>query len=240
MADLESLPNHGDAAAFAAHALSNYLAVIGTTIDLVQLRLGRKTDPQIRVWLDGLQHATALMGRTVSQLLDVPGTDAKLRLEAIEVPAVLQRLAYYYGRLGAPKGISIVTPPDREYPRVWTDRVIMGAVLDNLFSNAVKFSPPNTTISIEVRLEPEHVVFGVRDHGPGLSVGDQARLFQRGVVLTPKPTGGEPSAGYGLAVAKQLCERLGVDLWCESVEGHGATFCVRLPVFADQQHAHGS
>ena len=79
------------------------------------------------------------------------------------------------------------------------------------------------------------VVCSVRDEGPGLSQEDQAKLFQRGVQLSSVPTGGEPSSGYGLAVAKELIDKLGGDLWCESTLGTGARFSFRLPVFQEKQ-----
>ena len=56
--------------------------------------------------------------------------------------------------------------------------------------------------------EPAHLICTVQDEGPGLSVEEQHRLFQRGVRLSPVPTGGEPSSGYGLAVAKEIIEKL--------------------------------
>lgn len=125
-----------------------------------------------------------------------------------------------------------------DVPSVWTDRVATAAALDNLFSNAVKYSPPGKRIWVEVVAQQNEVVCSVRDEGPGLSQEDQAKLFQRGITLTPKPTGGEPSAGYGLAVAKQLIEKVGGTIWCESVLGKGACFSFRLPQY--QEHVHGS
>ena len=78
----------------------------------------------------------------------------------------------------------------------------------------------------------------VRDSGPGLSPEDQAQLFRRGVRLTPTPTGGEPSSGYGLAVAKELVDALGGHIWCESAVGQGSCFAFRLP--ADRDTAPGA
>src|SRR5262249_33728811 len=78
-------------------------------------------------------------------------------------------------------------------------------------------------------VEQTGVVCSVLDEGPGLSPEDQARLFQRGVRLTPQPTGGETSAGYGLAVAADLIGKLGGAIWCESILGRGAWFAFRLP-----------
>lgn len=73
----------------------------------------------------------------------------------------------------------------------------------------------------------------MQDQGPGLSLEDQARLFQRGVRLSPLPTEGEPSFGYGLAVAKDLTERLDGRIWCESTLGQGASFSLRLPSYRE-------
>jgi signal transduction histidine kinase len=70
----------------------------------------------------------------------------------------------------------------------------------------------------------------VRDEGPGLTDDDRSKLFQRGVRLSAQPTAGEPSAGYGLAVAKELADKLGGHLWCESAPGRGAVFGLRLPI----------
>jgi signal transduction histidine kinase len=70
-------------------------------------------------------------------------------------------------------------------------------------------------------------------HRPGLGPEDRARLFQRGVRLSAQPTGGEPSTGYGLAVAKDLVGQLGGEIWCDSQPGQGACFSVRLPVWRE-------
>jgi signal transduction histidine kinase len=58
-------------------------------------------------------------------------------------------------------------------------------------------------------------------------------LFQKGVRLTPTPTGGEPSTGYGLAVARHLIEKLDGAIWCESTLGQGCCFSFRLPAFEE-------
>jgi signal transduction histidine kinase len=103
-------------------------------------------------------------------------------------------------------------------------------VLDNLVTNAIKYSPPGKRIWLRVTREPGAVVCSIQDEGPGLSPEDQARLFQRGVRLSAVPTGGESSTGYGLAVADELITRLGGTIWCDSILGHGACFSFRLPV----------
>ena len=109
-------------------------------------------------------------------------------------------------------------------------------MLENLLSNAVKYSPSGKRIWVQLSAELDGVVCSVRDEGPGLSDEDQAKLFHRGAQLTPKPTGGESSTGYGFAVAKELIESLGGTIWCESVLGQGSCFSFRLPRYQEQLH----
>jgi two-component system, sensor histidine kinase LadS len=242
LAELEKVPAFDPGSvAFVAHALNNFLAVIGGTVELITMHLGDNATAQVRVWLEGVQHATDLMGRTVSQLVHAsPTSGAQLRLEKVDLPLLVQRACTYFQRVADRKTIRIVADPAAGVPPVWTDRVVVAAVLDNLMSNAIKYSPPGKEVRVQVRGEEGWGVCEVRDEGPGLSPADQARLFQRGVRLTPLPTGGEPSTGYGLAVAKELVERLGGTIWCDSVLGQGCCFAFRLPAYQEPAPGPGS
>ena len=238
LAGLEKMPAFdASSVAFAAHGLNNYLTVTGAVVDLILLRLADHPDAELRTWLDGLQHANNLMAGIVAQLMHSAGTtQASLRLERFDLPTMVQRACSYYERVAERKSIRLAVGSPIDVPPVWGDRVLVAAVLDNLLSNAVKYSPPNTKIGVLLREEMGWVVCSVQDEGPGLSPEDQAKLFQRGVRLTRKPTGGEPSLGYGLAVAKELIERLGGTIWCQSELGKGTCFSFRLPVYNEQTH----
>ena len=140
----------------------------------------------------------------------------------------------YYQRVAEKKAIRVVAGVSNDVPPVWIDRVAVAAVLDNLLSNAVKYSQPGKLVEVEVRGERDSAVCNIRDQGPGLSPEDQNKLFNKGVRLTPKPTGGESSMGYGLAVAKELIEKMGGQIWCESVLGQGSCFSIRVPAYEEQ------
>ena len=220
------------AVAFSAHALNNFLMIIGGTVELLQESLTAHPDPQIHAWLAGLQHTTDLMTHTGSRLMSNTMTqDVQLRFEQADLPVLVQRVCRYYQRLADHKDIHLLYNPTGEVPPVETDRVAVAAVLDNLLSNAIKYSPPGKHVWIQILRDRASVVCSVQDEGPGLSHEEQTRLFQRGVRLSPVPTGGEPSTGYGLAVAKELIERLHGDIWCVSTPGHGACFLFRLPAY---------
>jgi signal transduction histidine kinase len=235
LSELEKLPAFDPGSvAFAAHALNNYLTVTDGAVELIMLHLADHPDPQIRVWLESVQHATQLMGRTVAQLMSASvNSETRLRFDRVDLSLLAQRAGNYYRRVAQRKSIRVVHVAAADVPPVWTDRVAVAAVLDNLLSNAVKFSSPGKQVSIEVHGEKGWAVCGVRDEGPGLSQEDQAKLFQKGVRLTPRPTGGEVSTGYGLAVAKELIGKLGGQIWCESVLGQGCCFQFRLPAYEE-------
>ncbi len=102
-------------------------------------------------------------------------------------------------------------------------------VLDNLISNALKFSPPNTTIHVHTLPEKNHALVSIRDEGPGISEEDQKKLFQKYSRLSARPTAGESSTGLGLAIVKKLVEAMAGTIQCTSVYGSGATFTMRFP-----------
>lgn len=111
------------------------------------------------------------------------------------------------------------------------DRGALDQVIDNLVSNAVKFSPPDTSIWLSiVPADAGFLEFRVRDEGPGCDDQDKAQMFTRYRRLSARPTAGEPSTGLGLSIAKRHVDSMNGRLRCESEPGQGATFVISLPV----------
>ncbi|HEY0945102.1 MAG TPA: HAMP domain-containing sensor histidine kinase [Opitutaceae bacterium] len=106
-------------------------------------------------------------------------------------------------------------------------------VAGNLVSNAVKYSPAGTVVSVTLAVEQEHLRLSVQDQGPGISAADQKKLFRKFTRLSARPTGGETSSGLGLAIVKRITEAMQGRVWCESELGRGATFHVAVPANGD-------
>jgi two-component system, sensor histidine kinase LadS len=155
LTELEKLPAFDPSAvAFAAHALNNFLTVTDGTVELLLMRLADHPDPQLRIWLQGIQHAANLMSRTVGQMMTASATsDAKMRFEKVDLPLLVQRACSYYQRVALRKLIRVNFTAAEGVPPVRTDRVAVAAVLDNLLSNAIKYSPPEKQIHVHVRGE---------------------------------------------------------------------------------------
>ena len=217
---------------YSAHALNNYLMVVSTTVQYLRAKPEMREDRDVKRSLDSLKQATNLMMSTARGVLTAATPDAlpPLLFEPASLVDIAQSVCRAYGDIARGKRVRVLWRAAAGRDRVLTDRVAVGAVLDNLLSNAVKYSQPGTAVTVAVSISTGEVHCSVRDHGPGLSADDQAKLFQRGVRLSAQPTAGESSTGYGLAIARDLTRALGGRLWCTSTLGEGSCFTLSLPL----------
>ncbi len=110
-----------------------------------------------------------------------------------------------------------------------TDIELLKEIVENLLTNAIKFSESGSIVSLSLRETNSHVHIAVRDKGPGIPEEEKSLLFQRFAKLSNKPTAGESSTGLGLAITKQLVDMIRGEIICESTLGKGTTFTVILP-----------
>lgn len=109
------------------------------------------------------------------------------------------------------------------------DQRRIGQVVDNLVSNAVKFSPPGSKIVVRVAATPSGAEVRVEDEGPGLTSEDHKKLFSAYVSLSARPTGGEVSTGLGLAISKKVVDAHGGTMAAAAREPKGTAFFFTLP-----------
>jgi signal transduction histidine kinase len=234
LAQLESLADSDrQRVSYSVHAISNYLMVVSMTLQLLRTKLTPKMDRDIKKWLDTLKQATNLMMSTTRGVLTA-SADAlpPLLPQPSSLTEIAESVCSGYADVARAKRVRIMWRGSETRDTVLTDRVAAAAVLDNLLSNAIKYSQPGSSISVTTIVQANEVSCYVRDRGPGLSEPDQAMLFLRGVPLSSHPTGGEPSTGYGLAIASDLTKALGGRLSCSSVLGEGSCFTFSLPMLA--------
>jgi signal transduction histidine kinase len=106
----------------------------------------------------------------------------------------------------------------------------MREAIDNLVSNAIKYSPVGGKIAVAVSHEKNSTIIRIADEGAGLSPEDIGRLFGRFQRLSAKPTGGESSTGLGLSIVKRIVDMHGGHVTAESNgPGRGSTFTLILP-----------
>jgi signal transduction histidine kinase len=169
----------------------------------------------------------------VQNLLDVNALEQgqlKVQLESCDLAELARTVVSKYQDKAAAKQQTLASDSDAPPSRVWADRGLTSQILDNLVSNALKFSPAGRPVTLGITRVGGRIHCEVRDEGPGLSLEDQKRLFGKFCRLAARPTGGEHSTGLGLSIVKKLIEAMHGKVWCESELGQGSRFIISLPV----------
>jgi signal transduction histidine kinase len=117
-------------------------------------------------------------------------------------------------------------------PSMLGDRSRLGQLLDNLISNALKFTPRSGRVSVSVSLQGADAVVEIADTGVGIPADEQTMLFERFFRSTNATAQAIPGTGLGLTIAKTIVERHDGTIGIESEEGAGTTVRVTLPVRA--------
>lgn len=214
----------------AAHDLRNPL----TTIITYAQALDGSDDPaDVPVVCNAIQSAGTQMRDLIVNLLDSNAIEEgrfSCKSEPCQLSALVARSVEHNQLNAARKEIALaVDTSDDLWARA--DQSTTVQVLDNLISNAIKYSPFHTTVRVRTSSENGQVSVAVKDEGPGISANDQMKLFGKFTRLTARPTGGETSNGLGLSIVKKFAEAMSGAVECVSELGSGATFIVRLPVW---------
>jgi len=110
-----------------------------------------------------------------------------------------------------------------------TDASRLRQILEHLVENAVKYAPPDTTITLDWKMAEGGIRVGVADEGPGIPEEWRERIFEP---YARRETRTARGSGIGLYAARRLAESVGARLWCEPANGHGARFVLALPAAA--------
>ena len=137
-------------------------------------------------------------------------------------------IAKYFKEQSLKKNIQIYCRVEHGL-EITTDALALRRVIDNLISNALKFSQPGTIVFVRILSVDQAVYICVQDQGPGISKADQQKLFRKFQKLSARPTSGESSTGLGLAIVKGLVERMKGEITVNSELGKGTEFVIRLP-----------
>jgi signal transduction histidine kinase len=191
--------------------------------------LDEKVQAQIAYIRNAANGLTEMVDDLVSDAM-ADALDITVRREPVDIAVLVQEVAEANRPLASRKEqtITVSAPPNRA---AMCDADRIREAIDNLVSNAVKYSPLGGAIELLVAQEEDDIVVYVRDQGAGLSPEDMSRLFGRFQRLSAKPTAGESSTGLGLSIVKRIIDLHGGRITVESAgPGTGATFKMTLPV----------
>lgn len=215
-----------------AHDLRTPLATIGGFAQTLQRFVGEDLQPAAAQSLERIVSTTERLTRLTDDLLDAAVLEVgQFSLDRARVPVgpVVVRAATAHEPLAAEKSIPLHLRDGSAGATAAIDADRLVQVVDNLVSNALKYSPPGRPVTVTVTAEPDHVRVDVADRGPGIPRADLPHLFTAFGRTRNRPTGGESSTGLGLAIAHGIVEAHGGDLGVETSEGEGSTFSFWVP-----------
>jgi signal transduction histidine kinase len=178
-------------------------------------------------------NASQQMQQLINNMLDVNKIEAKatsITLEAIKPTAIISSTVETMRVLGNDKGIGTDLSIENDLPLVMGDKNAIQRIIENLISNAYKFSSEGTTVLVKAQKIGSQVEIAIIDEGPGLTDLDKTKLFQKFQKLSASPTGTEKSTGLGLYIVKNLVKQMNGTILIESEQGKGTTFKVLLNI----------
>lgn len=217
----------------AAHDLRNPLAILKGQAELLRDGIvGPVTDKQ-KALLQKICDVEKHMFTMVNDLLDVSAIESgklELHKEQVDLASYLKEIDDANSPLASRKSITLVLEVEPNLPPVMLDRDRIGQVMGNLITNAIKFSFPNTQITVRAQREGKDVQISISDQGQGIPASDLPKMFTEFSKVSVKSTAGEKSTGLGLAIVKRMVEAHGGHASVQSDVGKGSTFTFTLPV----------
>jgi Signal transduction histidine kinase len=213
-----------------AHDLKSPLNTIEGLIGLMHLE-GSLTHEQ-QQHIDRIKNQIYTGKNLINDLLDIHAyghEGAQINFSELLLNEYVSDLLGGYTDLLEKKGQQILTDFKNREITVSTDKNILRRIVDNLLTNAMKFSGNGTIIKLACWQQDGLVKISIADEGPGISEADQKKMFKMFQKLSARPTGGESSNGLGLSIIKTLTEKLKGIIEVNSKLGVGTEFIISLP-----------
>ena len=229
--EFEDLQKHkDDLFAMVIHDIKNPAGLIKSLVEL--LKSYDLTAVEQREIIDDIVETSSRivsLSQEVTRILALESSALRLNIEDWDIREIVKDVHKRNSISASNKDIELLLDI-REVPFIPIDPQKVDEVIDNLISNAIKFSPKNGKVKITAKKSDSFIEVSISDNGLGLSQEDISRAFQRGVKLSTQPTGNEPSSGFGLWIVKKLVEAHKGRVKITSALGKGSTFSVLFPI----------
>jgi two-component system phosphate regulon sensor histidine kinase PhoR len=221
-----------DFVANVSHELKTPLAAIKAYAET--LRLGALEDPSNRLkFVERIEEQANRLHQLILDLLHLARVETgkeAFEFEEVSIADVIDNCTDQLGETAANSGVQLLTQPPAEPIFVWADVDGLQTIIDNLVSNALKYTPRDGQVTLRWRREERFARIEVRDTGIGIATHDQQRIFERFYRADRARSRELGGTGLGLAIVKHLVQSFGGDVRVSSELGVGSTFVVRIPL----------
>lgn len=187
-------------------------------------------DDDSKKMVDFINQSSTKIKDMIAKILDVDAIesgDRNMHLEVLSLPTIINEVVQE--QLGNAKKKEIeIDVSNNGSGQVLADRFYLAQVIENLITNAIKFSEKGSDILLKINEHESYVRMTVKDQGPGLSKEDESKVFKKFQKLSTKPTNGEETVGLGLSIVKKYTEMMGGEVSFTSAKGMGTEFYIDL------------
>jgi len=198
------------------------------------------TPEQSREYAEIILKESNRLGDLINKFLDISRIESgksQVHKTPVQMGHVIESILEMNMYLAERKGMKVTLNIPDDLDTVWVDREMMGEVILNLFSNAVKYSPDGKTITIEVEDKDDEQLVRVRDQGYGIPEKSLNKIFDKFYRVTDNEKLQEiGGSGLGLSLVKEIIELHDGSIWVESKPGEGSTFTFSIPKTPDDQN----
>jgi PAS domain S-box-containing protein len=221
----------------ASHQLRTPLASIALSSELLLRGVYGEITEKQRASISEIFDSSDRMKELISDLLNISrielGTLA-VKFEPASMQEQVEAMLKERELLLANKAIVLETNFDPDLPKIELDKNILEIVIDNLVSNAIRYTAKGGRIKVSLDRHGDDALLTVADNGCGIPVNEQSRIFEKFYRADNAQAISAEGSGLGLYMIKTALKKVGASIWVESVEGEGSKFIVRWPI--RQQH----
>ncbi len=204
-------------------------AILGFS-HLILKRHSEGLSEPVKMYLERVQDNGTQLLALINDVLDLARIESRqvdLHLEPVQLNGFLEELLGHFEALQRNQQLLLNLP--EETIEIETDRQRLRQVLNNLMSNALKFTPPHGSVSLALEITPSAYFIRVQDTGIGIPLHQQALIFERFTQVENPEQKRHRGTGLGLAISKSLCEQMGYPLSLVSEPGKGSCFSIEIP-----------
>lgn len=213
-----------------SHDLNSPFATIGMWSQVLESESNAMTPEQQKA-ITRIKEAGKQGQHLIQRILDIERSDIaqyQLQLQSVELLPLFDAVCDAFAPMAGRKSIEIIREYTSEPVEILSDPNLIRRILENLISNAIKFSEANSRIWIDLKSLDDSIMITVKDEGVGIPTEEIPRIFSRYGNISSRATAGEQSNGIGLSIVKRIIDELNGKIRCQSAPGLGTSFIIEF------------
>ncbi len=213
-----------------SHDLSTPFAAIKMWLNILNDDISNLTEDQKKA-VERIGQSAGKGEILIRSILDIEKAETnqhRVQLENFDLKVFVENIVGDFKPAASGKNIELHFETVDKHVYLVSDKQLVSRICENLFSNAIKYSPPGKHVWISLADANDAVNIKVKDEGVGISQEELPNLFSKYSKISSVPTAGEASTGLGLSIVKRIVEELNGTVFCESEPGKGSLFTVVL------------